>query len=50
MLMTRDLSREDLKGYFGEVSLYRLETFVDLWFSDMTQQTLQTLVRQLQKK
>jgi enoyl-CoA hydratase/carnithine racemase len=50
MLMTRDLSREDLKGYFGQVSHYRLETFVDLWFSDTTQHTLQTLVRQLQKK
>jgi len=50
MLFTRQLAREDLNGYFAVVSEYRVDTFVDLWFSDMTQTSLRALVERLQKK
>jgi len=50
MLLTRQLSREDLCAYFAEDDPYRVESFVDMWFSDSTQQTLHNLVERLQKK
>jgi Delta3-Delta2-enoyl-CoA isomerase len=49
MTLTRQLAREDLRAYFEEVSPYSTETFADLWFSDMTQQTLRGLVARLKK-
>lgn len=50
MSLTRHMSREDLRGYFGQPSQYAVETFVDLWFSDTTQTTLHGLVERLRKK
>jgi enoyl-CoA hydratase/carnithine racemase len=50
MLLTRQLSREDLCAFFTEADPYRVETFVDMWFSDSTQATLRSLVNRLQKK
>lgn len=50
MLMMRELSREDLHAYFTAADPYRVETFVDMWFSDSTQNTLRTLVERLKKK
>jgi enoyl-CoA hydratase/carnithine racemase len=50
MTLTRHLAREDLRAYFGEVSSYTTETFADLWFSEITQQTLSGLVARLKKK
>jgi len=50
MLSARRLSREDLHGYFADDSQYRVEAFVDLWFSDITQSTLHGLLERLQKK
>lgn len=50
MLLTRQMSREDLCAFFTEADPYRVETFVDMWFSDTTQTTLQALVDRLQSK
>jgi hypothetical protein len=50
MTLTRHLAREDLRAYFEETSSYGTETFADLWFSEMTQQTLRSLVERLKKK
>jgi len=50
MLMTREMARQDLRDYFAEKSQYNIETFVELWFSDTTQTTLQGLVDRLKKK
>jgi len=50
MLLTRQLSREDLCAFFNERDPYRVEAFVDMWFSNSTQQTLRNLVARLQKK
>ena len=50
MSLTRSLSREDLCGFFAEVSQYRVEAFSDLWFSDLTQGALRKLVERLEKK
>jgi 3,2-trans-enoyl-CoA isomerase len=50
MLLTRQMSREDLCGFFTEADPYRVGTFVDMWFSDSTQTTLQALVDRLQRK
>ncbi len=50
MSMTRQLSREDLRAYFDRKDQYGVETFVDLWFSAMTQSTLHGMVERLKKK
>jgi 3,2-trans-enoyl-CoA isomerase len=50
MLLTRELAREDLVGYFDDERDYHLETFADLWFSDLTQRTLNDMVARLKKK
>lgn len=50
MLLARELAREDLHGYFADASQYQVESFVDLWFSDLTQTTLQMLASRLQQK
>jgi 3,2-trans-enoyl-CoA isomerase len=50
MLLTRQLAREDLRGYFSDTRRYQVEAFVDQWFTDMTQSTLRALVERLQKK
>ena len=50
MLLTRQLAREDLCAYFTGPDPYRVEAFVDTWFSEFTQKTLRDLVDRLQKK
>jgi len=50
MLLTRQLAREDLHGFFEKTGRYDLQAFVDLWFSEVTQTTLRNLVAQLKKK
>jgi len=50
MLFTRELSRQDLHSLFDEASEYGVEVFVDMWFSDTTQSTLNSLVERLKKK
>jgi enoyl-CoA hydratase/carnithine racemase len=50
MSLTRQLVREDLHSFFVEASQFKEESFVELWFSDLTQTTLRGLVARLQKK
>jgi 3,2-trans-enoyl-CoA isomerase len=50
MLETRRLAREDLRHCFAEPARYRVEAFVEQWFSDTTQSILRELVARLQKK
>ena len=50
MLATRQLCRNDLVGLFEQQENVGVEAFLDLWFSDGTQSTLQALVARLQKK
>jgi len=50
MLMTRQMSRQDLCGYFEQEDQYGVDIFVDLWFSEMTQSTLHGMVERLKKK
>lgn len=50
MSLTRQMAREDLHAYFVEASQFKVESFVELWFSDLTQSTLHGLVARLQKK
>jgi enoyl-CoA hydratase/carnithine racemase len=50
MSMTRRMSREDLCRFFEEEDQYRVEVFVDLWFSEMTQSILRNMVERLKKK
>ena len=50
MSLTRQLIRQDLHGYFDDPGQYGVETFVELWFSELTQTTLKGLVERLQKK
>lgn len=50
MLLTRKLAREDLVGFFDDERDYNLEVFADLWFSDLTQNTLNNMVARLNKK
>ncbi len=49
MSAARELSREDLRN-FTVAGRYRVDTFVDMWFSEQTQRTLKALVERLQKK
>ncbi|MNC91798.1 hypothetical protein D3C83_81160 [compost metagenome] len=50
MLLTRQVARKDLHGYFKEISASDVKVFVDLWFSEVTQATLRSLVERLKKK
>ncbi len=50
MRLTRRLAREDLVGFFDQPSELGVDTFVDIWFSDSTQQTLRALMDRLGKK
>ena len=46
---TRDLARADLHALFGVDNGASGELFIDLWFSDSTQEKLQRLVAGLKK-
>jgi len=50
MLSARQLAREDMRGYFADASQYQVASFVDLWFSEITQTTLNLLVERLGKQ
>ncbi len=50
MSLTRQMARADMHGLFDEPDKDLLENFSDLWFSDVTQETLHGLVARLQKK
>ena len=50
MTLTRHMARQDLRDYFHEETLYGVEDFVELWFSNTTQETLYGLVEKLKKK
>jgi len=50
MLLTRQVARQDLHNYFKEIGSGDVKVFVDLWFSDITQTALRSLVARLQKK
>ncbi len=50
MLATRELVREDLRVLFDDVNSLEGEAFLQLWFSDATQETLKAMVARLQKK
>ena len=50
MLLTRDIARKDLHDYFKDINQGDVKLFVDLWFSEVTQSTLKSLVARLQKK
>lgn len=50
MLATRQLVREDLRVLFDDVNSLEGEAFLQLWFSDATQETLKAMVARLQKK
>lgn len=50
MSMTRRIMREDLCSLFDETNQAAADEFTQLWFSDDTQATLQSLVDRLKKK
>jgi len=50
MLTTRELARADLHGFFGDKDGLGVEKFVDIWFSESTQNTLSALVERLRKR
>jgi enoyl-CoA hydratase/carnithine racemase len=50
MLLTRQVARKDLHGYFKDITENDVKVFVDLWFSEVTQATLRSLVERLKKK
>jgi Delta3-Delta2-enoyl-CoA isomerase len=50
MSMTRRMSRQDLCSFFDEEDQYGVEVFTDLWFSEITQDTLHGMVGRLKKK
>jgi enoyl-CoA hydratase/carnithine racemase len=50
MLATRALVREDLHALFDQDSSLEGDAFLQLWFSEDTQKTLNALVARLQKK
>lgn len=50
MLATRKLVREDLRALFDHDNSLEGDAFLQLWFSDATQETLQGLVARLQNK
>lgn len=50
MLLTRQMAREDLVAFFDQPSKVGVETFVDVWFSKSTQDTLHALVEKLKNK
>ena len=49
MLTTRAMARADLHGLFQDRSCLGVEKFVDVWFSEPTQQALKALVANLKK-
>ncbi len=50
MLATRALVREDLHALFDQEHAIGVDAFLELWFSDSTQKTLNELVARLQNK
>jgi enoyl-CoA hydratase/carnithine racemase len=50
MTTARSLARSDLIRLFDDSSNMDVEQFVDVWFSESTQTTLNNLVERLQKK
>jgi 3,2-trans-enoyl-CoA isomerase len=50
MLLTREMARSDLHGFFDETSNLGVEKFVDIWYSESTRATLTALVERLTKK
>jgi enoyl-CoA hydratase/carnithine racemase len=50
MLATRALVREDLHALFEDERDMGVDEFLELWFSDQTQQTLKAMVARLQQK
>lgn len=50
MLATRALVREDLHALFNDERKVGVDEFLNLWFSDQTQQTLTAMVARLQQK
>ncbi|MDT8321121.1 MAG: enoyl-CoA hydratase/isomerase family protein [Xanthomonadales bacterium] len=49
MLMTRAMARADLHSLFGDHSALGVEKFVEVWFSETTQQKLRALAASLKK-
>lgn len=50
MLTTRRMTRSDLHALFEDISGWGIERFVEIWFSDETQETLRAVVDRLTKK
>jgi 3,2-trans-enoyl-CoA isomerase len=50
MLTTRSMARADLHSLFNDSSELGVESFVEIWFSRSTRDTLETVVARLQKK
>ncbi len=50
MLATRALVREDLHALFEYEHSIGVDTFLELWFSESTQKSLNALVQRLQNK
>lgn len=49
MLMSRAMARADLHSLFRDHSVLGVESFVEVWFSEATRQTLQALAASLKK-
>lgn len=49
MSLTRQIARRDLVSYFQETGDRGVETFLDVWFSESTQQALHALTERLKK-
>lgn len=50
MLATRSMARSDLHSLFNDSSELGVESFVEIWFSKSTRDTLENVVARLQKK
>jgi len=50
MLITREMARADLHGFFDNKSELGVEKFVEIWYSDSTRATLTALVERLTRK